>query len=96
MGILPGLSKQLKSELTPAEYWIFVCENWLLILISSFTTLLVFANFWQIIVKQRRWQSAPLLLFYGLAIISTVLRVIVNVMVFQTPNSGWVYVLICI
>ena len=60
MSFLPGLY-QYKEYWSPVEYWVFVCENWLLILISVFVMMLAFVNFWQIIIRQRRWQS-PLLL----------------------------------
>ena len=74
MAILPGFEENVKPYMSSTQYGIYVSVHWLLIFFYAALTALVVANIWQILVKQGRWKTVPLLSFYIFVFISVVLR----------------------
>ena len=74
MAILPGFEENVKPYMSSTQYGVYVSVHWLLIFFYAALTALVVSNIWQILVKQRRWKTVPLLFFYIFVFISVVLR----------------------
>ena len=74
MAILPGFDENVKPYMTKAQYDVYLSFHWLLIFFYASLTALVVFNIWQILVKQGRWRTFPLLAFYIFVFIAVVLR----------------------
>ena len=74
MAILPGFEKFFKPLMTDAQHKGFVCVHWITIILFAGLIVLVVANIWQILIKQGRWKTPPLLLFYTMTFMAIVLR----------------------
>ena len=74
MAILPGFDEFLKPNLTSAQFRFYVSFNWIMILFFAGLMVLLVANIWTILIKQGRWKTLPLLLFYTLTFIAVVVR----------------------
>lgn len=70
MAVLPNYDV-IKDQLTTAEYRTYVALSFITILVFSVIMLMVIANICQILVKQKRWKTVPLLFFYILALMVT-------------------------
>lgn len=74
MAINPWLSN-FQEEMTVTQYRVFASIHYLVLLIFLLAFVLVIVNMWQILIKQAKWKTIPLLLFYVYAFICITLRV---------------------
>ena len=75
---------------------IYASEHYLLIGLNVFLFFLVLLNIWQILVKQRRYKTLPLLFFYIFAFIAIALRLIYHIFSWsENPiftNVNYIYI----
>ena len=90
MAILPGFDQSVKPYMTSTQYGVFVTVHLLLILFYAILTVFVGKNIWYILVKQGRWRTFPLLVFYIFVFIAVVLREITMITI-CVQNSKWVW-----
>ena len=79
MAILPEL-EELSKEWTDTQRRAYVSIHWLLIIFYAVLILITLANIWQILIKQERWKTLPLLVFYIFVFIAVLLRELCNLM----------------
>ena len=60
--------------MSTAGHIVFGVEHIIVMTLWAFLTWLVVSNIWLIMIKQKRWKTPPLLLFYVLTFIAIVLR----------------------
>ena len=61
---------------------------WFLILANSILLIMVVINSWTILVKQKKWKTWPLTLFYIMAFVAVLLRLLV--LVFINTYDRWI------
>ena len=79
MTILPGFDKNVKPNMDETQYRVFMSWHWLLILLFGALIIMTVANIWQILVKQERWRTSPLLFFYIFVFLAVLLRELANI-----------------
>ena len=67
---------------------VYASEHYLLIGLNIFLLFLVTLNFWQILVRQKKYKTLPLLFFYIFALIAIVLRLVYSVF---TWSQNYIY-----
>ena len=78
MTVLPHI-QDLKEEpynLTPTQLRVQECFLWLLILVNGALLVIILINGWSILIKLRKWRTAPMTLFYAMGFVAVVLRLI--------------------
>ena len=89
MPVLPHI-EDLKEEpynLTQAQLHVQESFVWLLILVNSALLVIILINSWSILIKLRKWRTAPLTLFYAMGFVAVVLRLIGSV--WFTAKTDW-------
>ena len=81
--ILPGLSCDA-LDVSSEKMALLAVEHYLLIGLYTFALFLATANIWRILIKQRRYKTLPLLVFYICAFISVALRWIYTILIFTS------------
>ena len=81
MQILPGFAAHGgKSFLSSNQLIIYAVEHYILIGLYTYLLVLVLMNFWNIIIRQKKYKSLPLLTFYIFASIAISFRLIILVL----------------
>ena len=63
MAILPGYD-EVSSQMSDTQFSVYMSIHWFLILFYAVLIMITIANIWQILIKQDRWKTLPLLVFY--------------------------------
>ena len=76
--ILPGFSRESAEDYgyTDAQFVIYAMEHFILIALYTFLFGLAIVNIWNILIKQKRFKTLPLLAFYIFASLTIILRLI--------------------
>ena len=61
-------------EMTTSCRIAFCCVHVVVMILWAYLTWLVISNIWHILIKQDKWKTKPLLLFYFLAFMAIVIR----------------------
>lgn len=69
--------KRAPFNFTQAQYAVHMTLLWINIVLFTALLVIVVLNSWQILLKQGKWRTRPLLIFYVMALLSVVLRLIV-------------------
>ena len=57
----------------------YAVEHYILIGVYTFLLVLVLVNFWNIIIRQKRYKSWPLMAFYIFAFLAILFRLVVSI-----------------
>ena len=87
MEILPGFSTSIVSNMSPAQVKIYAAVTYLLIGLYTYLFVLVTMNGWNILIRQKRYKTLPLLAFYIFAFITISFRIVVLIWQFE-DSSG--------
>lgn len=63
-------------NLGPVQYKVHLSLTWVVILMNVALFALAVVNFWNIIIKQGKWRTMPLLTFYVFSIIAIATRIL--------------------
>ena len=83
MAWLPGIEESMKPILTTAELRFVIFLAYMEILLFTVILIFVLSNIWQILIVQERWKTAPLLIFYILALVTVTERIILAVLSYE-------------
>ena len=80
MAVIPNIDvlKDDPYNFTTTELRVHAFLTWLLIVLNSILLVMVFNNIWTILIKQSKWKSLHLLLFYFMSFIAVTLRLIAS------------------
>ena len=88
--IFPGIEKlNTEYDFTETQFKIFFTEHLILTLLYAALFILVSVNIWIILVRQGKWRTLPLLLFYVMAFIAISTRLIACIWIYTEAN--WVF-----
>ena len=78
MSVLPHIEDLMEEpyNLTPTQLRVQESFVWLLLVVNSILLLIILINSWNILIKLRKWRTAPMTLFYFMGFIAVVLRLI--------------------
>ena len=82
MAVLPGIKILSDLLLSPIQIKVIVVENYLVVGVYAFLILLALVNIWQILIKQKKYKTLPLLFFYIYSFVAITLRVICLIFTF--------------
>ena len=88
--LLPGLENLEESpfNLSKVELRLQAGFQWLIILLNALLLAMVLTNFWCILIKQEKWKTFPMLVFYVISLIAVILRLLV--MIWEFEGSNWI------
>lgn len=91
MAPLPYFNDQIQAHATSSQQKIYLAEHYGLFFLFLCLLVLCVINIWTIIVKQKRWQSLPLLNFYVMTFLAILMRTLLTIL-FWAPFT-WVHIM---
>ena len=81
MAVLPNIDslKEDPYNFTTTQLRVHAFLTWLLIILNSILLVMVFNNIWTILIRQSKWKSLHLLLFYFMSFIAVTLRLLASI-----------------
>ena len=81
MTLIPNIDilKEEPYNFTTTELRVYASLTWLLIILNSILLVMVFINIWTILIRQSKWKSLHLLLFYFMSLIAVILRLLASI-----------------
>ena len=76
--------------MTTAELRFVIFFVYMEILLFTVILIFVLSNIWQILIVQKRWKTAPLLIFYVFAFVTLTERILNSLLTYELDTPKWV------